>query len=267
LPVSTTRLKIVKQKKQLVDRSAAAQKLYLDLMENVLVGSIYNDPPLPIFGSKTFDPTVRELGEDWPSNAYSMIGAKRMNNFRVLIERVISDGIEGDIMETGVWRGGACILARAVLAAYGVKNRKVILADSFEGLPPPDTENYPKDSGSRFHEYKELAITIDTVRENFRKFGLLDEQVVMLKGWFKDTMPLVVSKQIAVLRLDGDMYESTMTPLRALYDRVPSGGWVIVDDYNVVPECKAAIHDFFKERNLSTKLIEIDRIGVYFQKN
>ena len=158
-------------------------------------------------------------------------------------------------------------MARAVLAAYGVSDRNVILADSFEGLPLPDSKNYPKDSGSKFHKYKELAITLETVSENFRKFGLLDEQVIMLKGWFKDTMPLVMSKQIAVLRLDGDMYESTMTPLRALYDRVPSGGWVIVDDYNVVPECKAAIHDFFNEKKLAPKLIEIDRIGVYFQKN
>jgi hypothetical protein len=170
--------------------------LYLDLMESVLIGAVYEDPPLPIFGWKQFDPNIRNRGFDWPKNAFSMIGAARMRNFRV--KRVISGNVPGDIVETGVWRGGASILARAVLAAYGVQDRRVILADSFEGLPPPDKDRYPADEGSIFHEYSELAVSEDKVRSNFEKFRLFDDQVVLLNGWFKNTMPLVPSNRIAI---------------------------------------------------------------------
>lgn len=244
----------------------ALRALYLDLMEATLIGAIYEDPPIPIFDWKEFDPNVRNRGFDWPKNAFSMIGAARMRNFRVLIERVISDKIPGDIVETGVWRGGASILARAVLAAYGIQDRRVILADSFEGLPPPDKDRYPADAGSLFHQYQELAVSEDKVRSNFEKFRLFDEQVILLKGWFKNTMPLVPSDQIAILRLDGDLYESTILPLTHLYDKVPAGGWIIVDDYECVPACKLAVQDFLSERGLTPDIRPIDGVGVFFEK-
>ncbi len=252
----------VKTKQVVVDGT----QLYLDLMVKTLTGMIYGDPPIAIFGWKDFKPQDRESGRDWPSQAYSMVGEKRMNNFRVLVERVIQDKVPGDIIETGVWRGGACIMARAVLKAYGVNDRKVILADSFEGLPPPNEKTYPADKGATWHEMSPLAVSLEHVQENFKKFDFLDDQVVFLKGWFKDTMPLVESKKIAVLRLDGDMYESTITVLEALYDKVPIGGWVIVDDYDLVPACKQAVTDFLGHRKLSPRILPIDGIGVYFQK-
>lgn len=255
--------KIVKVK-AIVDGGA---KLYLDLMVKTLTGMIYGDRPISTFGWRQFKPLDRELGRDWPSQAYSMVGEKRMNNFRTLIERVIHESVPGDIVETGVWRGGACIMARAVLKAYGVTDRKVILADSFEGLPPPDGKTYPADKGATWHKMAPLAVSLEHVQENFRKFDFLDDQVVFLKGWFKDTMPLVESKKIAVLRLDGDMYESTITVLDALYDKVPAGGWVIVDDYDLVPACKQAVTDFLERRRLTPDILPIDGIGVYFQKN
>jgi hypothetical protein len=95
---------------------------------------------------------------------------------------------------------------------------------------------------------------------------LLDDQVIFVKGWFKDTMPLIKSKKIAVLRLDGDMYESTIDPLNHLFDRIPVGGYVIVDDYHVVPAAKKAVHDFLDRKKLKVELIEIDGVGVYFKK-
>ena len=171
---------------------------FSDDPESVGKDGEFGDPPLPIFGWKQFEPNIRNRGFDWPENAFSMIGAARMRNFRVLTERVISGSVPGDIVETGVWRGGASILARAVLAAYGVQDRRVILADSFEGLPPPDKDRYPADEGSIFHEYSELAVSEDKVRSNFEKFRLFDDQVVLLNGWFKNTMPLVPSNRIAI---------------------------------------------------------------------
>jgi hypothetical protein len=243
-----------------------ARKSYLDLMEATLIGAIHEDPPLEKFGWTHYDPAIRHVGLDWPRSALSMIGAARMHNFRYLIERAIFENIPGDIVETGVWRGGAGILARAVLKSHELTDRKVILADSFEGLPPPDGEKYPADKESHFHEFPELAISLEQVRSNFDRFGLLDEQVVFVKGWFKDTMKTMPTNQISVLRLDGDMYESTIDPLRHLFDRVSPGGWIIVDDYGVVDACKAAVTDFLDQRSLKVDPLPIDGFGVYFQK-
>jgi hypothetical protein len=237
----------------------------LDELEDLLTGYSAEDPPLsgspvPIEG---FKPEYRDRGLDWPSTALTMVGRRRLHNFRVLIERAIDERTPGDILEAGVWRGGASILARAVLASYGVTDRRVIAADSFEGLPPPSEE---LDGRFRFRSLPELAVSLDDVRANFDRFGLLDEQVVLLKGWFRDTMPLVDAEALAVLRLDGDMYESTIDPLVHLYDRVSPGGWVIVDDYNLFKGSKAAVRDFFSDRGVDPPLHDIDGVGVYFRK-
>jgi hypothetical protein len=259
---------------------------YLDLMERVLAGVIIEDPPILTEEYKGFyryvaksmgapiepdDDNIaqyrypwREEGMDTPSLALTMIGIKRLHNFRTLILKAIEDGVGGDILEAGVWRGGASILARAILRAVGDTTRRVILADSFEGLPPPDPA-FPLDASSNLHEHRELAISLQTVQTNFAKFDLLDDRVVFLKGWFRDTMLTAPVTNLAVLRLDGDMYESTLDPLTHLFDKVSPGGWVIVDDYFLAP-CKAAVSDFLGTRGLKPEIIPIDRMGVFFQK-
>jgi O-methyltransferase len=242
-------------------------KDYLDLVEDCITGSIYNDPPMKIWdSSEGFDPQTREYGWDWPSKAHTMIGRKRLHNLRILTEMVLMHGIHGDIVETGVWRGGACILARAVIRAYDDKSRSVWLADSFEGLPRPKAELYPADQADQFHEYKELAVSVNEVRANFKKYGLLDERVKFIIGWFDETLPSTKIEEIAILRLDGDMYESTIVALNNLYAKVTIGGYVIVDDYHVVKGCKQAIHDFLDREGLLPTLIEIDGVGIYWQK-
>ena len=140
------------------------------------------------------------------------------------------------------------------------------VADSFEGLPEPDGLNYPKDRGDTHHTYSELAVSLQTVQENFRKYALLDDQVRFLKGWFKDTLPTAPIEKLAILRLDGDMYESTMDGLKNLYAKLSRGGFLIVDDYGAVPACKDAVHDFRRDNKISEEIIEIDWGGVYWQK-
>jgi hypothetical protein len=247
--------------------SPEARARHLDELEDVLTGYSAEDPPLPTspLPIETFNPAYREEGLDWPSTALTMVGRRRLHNFRALIEQAIDEGIPGDILEAGVWRGGASILARAVLASYGVTDRRVIVADSFEGLPPPSDE-FPADADATFHTLPDLAVSLDEVRANFDRFGLLDEQVVFLEGWFRDTMPLVDAKALAVLRLDGDMYESTIVPLVHLYDRLSPGAWVIVDDYRLMAGCRKAVKDFLADRGSRPRLSRIDDIGVYFRK-
>jgi hypothetical protein len=240
---------------------------YLQLMLDCVTGSIYEDPPLKALGKESFDQRLREFGWDWPSVAHSMIGRRRMGNLRQLAEEVLFSRVPGDFIETGVWRGGACIYLRAVLAAYGVRDRRVWVADSFAGLPPPNEAAYPADAGDQFHTFAELTVSLEEVKHNFERYGLLDDQVVFLKGWFRDTLPGAPTGPLAILRMDGDMYESTMDALVNLYDRVSSGGYVIVDDYRVVEGCRKAVDEFRARLGLADAIVEIDGVGVYWRKS
>lgn len=241
------------------------RSLYLDLLQDCLSGFIYKDPSQFAGRQRAFDPQNREQGKDWPLLAHSMIGKKRLQNLRALCENILHEGVPGDFIETGVWRGGACILMRGILKAYGVKNRMVYAADSFAGLPRPD-DRYHADAGANWHEFSELAVSLDEVKANFAAYRLLDEQVVFLKGWFKDTLPDAPIQKLALLRLDGDMYESTMDAIKALYPRLSPGGYVIVDDYHTVPACKQAIYDYVSANGFSPVLQDIDGSAIYWRK-
>ncbi|MGC4007110.1 MAG: TylF/MycF/NovP-related O-methyltransferase [Pirellulales bacterium] len=110
-----------------------------------------------------------------------------------------------------------------------------------------------------------LKVSLEDVQNNIRRFGLLDEQVRFLQGWFENTLPQAPIQKLAILRLDGDMYSSTMDALTNLYHKVSPGGFVIVDDYGSWPACRAAISDFMKQRNIKVELRLIDSEGVYWQ--
>jgi hypothetical protein len=207
----------------------------------------------------------RQLGQNWPVQADTMIGLKRLDNIQFCVESVLNENIPGDLIETGVWRGGASIFMRAILAAYGATDRRVFVADSFEGLPEPDEEKYPLDKGDDLYTYRILAVSKEEVEQNFRKYDLLDEQVVFLKGWFKDTLPVAPIEKLAVMRLDGDLYESTMDALVNLYPKLSDGGYCIVDDY-ALKTCKPAVDDFRREHGITSTLHEIDWTGRYWRK-
>lgn len=207
----------------------------------------------------------RENGLGWPINGYTMIGTKRLNNIQFCIESVVENKVEGDFIETGVWRGGACIFAKALFNILD-PDRRVWVADSFEGLPKPNTVLYPEDAGDDLYSLEQLRISLDQVKENFKRFNLLDDKVEFLKGWFKDTLPTAPIDKLAVLRLDGDMYESTMDGLVNLYHYLSPGGFIIIDDYGTIPACKKAVHDFRDKNGITEEIINIDDSGYYWQK-
>ncbi len=209
----------------------------------------------------------RVLGSHWPVRAHTMIGLKRLDNIQFCVETVIKDRIPGDLIETGVWRGGACIFMRAILKAYEDATRTVWVADSFAGLPPPNAAAFQADAGDMHHTYSDfLAVSRQEVEENFRRYDLLDGQVRFLEGWFKDTLPKAPIDRLAVLRLDGDMYESTIQTLDALYDKLACGGYVIIDDYCLGP-CKQAVTDFRVRKRINDTIIDIDGTGVFWRKS
>jgi len=204
-----------------------------------------------------------QKGGFWPLFGYSMAGLPRLNNTQWCMEQAIMGNVPGDFIETGAWRGGMVILMRAVLEAYNVKDRKVWVADSFEGMPKPKNSSDGWDLSSISY----LNVSLEDVKQNFEKFGLLDEQVHFLKGWFCDTLPYAPIEKIAVLRLDGDLYSSTMDALKSLYHKVSNGGFVIVDDYNSWPACRAAVSDFLHDIGESPVIEKIDEEAVFWKVN
>ncbi len=213
-----------------------------------------------------FDPWLRESGSDWPMIALTMVGLKRLDNLQWCIEDVLRNNVPGDLIETGVWRGGCTILMRAVLAAHGDTSRCVWAADSFEGMPRPSAEK-DKESLIDLSDNEYLSASLEDVRANFARFGLLGDQVHFLKGWFQDTLVDAPIERLSILRLDCDLYGSTMLALNALYRRVQPGGYVIVDDYGSWRTSKAAVDEYRREHRITEPLRDIDGQGYYWQVN
>jgi len=205
----------------------------------------------------------RVLKKDQPM---TMIGKARLDNVEFCLKEVLKNDIPGDCVETGVWRGGATILMRAILKAYQNEDRQVWVVDSFQGLPAPNLKKYPADR-ELLSEQGTCFASLNTVMNNFASLNLLDNRVVFVKGWFSETLPPAPIEQIALLRLDGDLYESTMDVLNALYDKVTPGGYIIIDDYGHWKACKKAVTHFRKIRGIDDEIIKIDYTGVYWQKS
>jgi O-methyltransferase len=211
------------------------------------------------------DPVARAEGRDWPPTAETMIGTARLDNVLRCCLQALADDVPGDLIETGVWRGGTTILMRGVLEALGDTGRTVWVADSFEGLPVPDGDRYPADEGLDWSDVGVLKVDADAVRANFARYGLLDDRVRLLEGWFSDTLPDAPIEQLAVLRLDGDLYESTMDALVALEPKVSPGGFVIVDDYGGWEPCRAAVDEYRARNGITAPIHTVDWTGVWWR--
>ncbi len=262
--------------------------LYLNLMKRSLLNMIYGDKEVvytaprgllkqlifkairtggvEVVRPKKFDPERRLSGRDWPTDGQTMLSLQRLDNIQYCVETALTDDIPGDLIETGVWRGGAAIFMRALLKAHGVADRTVYVADSFAGLPPPDNAKYPQDADIPYHTMKELMISVEQVQGNFARYELLDDQVKFLKGWFRDTLPTAPMQKLAVMRLDGDMYESTLDGLNALYPKLSVGGFVIIDDYEMLEPCRQAVDDYRAQHGIQEKIETVDFAGAFWRR-
>ncbi len=274
------------------DRAAAT--LYLDLLQGALTRSLFDENLVPVDpGGTSLKARVaaamrraleprglvlarridsREAFLDSPPiqqirTAETLIGPVGLAHLRSCIEDVLDAGVEGDFIETGVWRGGAAIFMRGALAAYGDEERVVWAADSFAGLPHPAATLYPQDEGDdSWVEESWFEIPLETVKRNFERYGLLDERVRFLVGWFHETLPEAPIERLSLIRLDGDMYGSTMEALRFLYPKLSPGGYVIVDDY-WLPNCRAAVEDYRAEQGITEEPVWVDRSIAYWQRS
>ena len=280
---------------EITQRMVSTRDLYLDLLAKTLSFSLWPEPSWPLSRGNAQRPLARKIAVSLLSSALkrlnldivkrvdvrpehrengfvqplygeTMIGAKRLRNIRNCAEIILTENIPGDFIETGVWRGGACIFMRGILAAHGVSNRKVFVADSFEGLPPPDIERFPDDVGDRHYTFDSLRVSLDEVKRNFQKYGLLDDQVMFLEGFFANTLHSAPIDKLSLLRLDGDMYGSTMDALANLYSKLQPGGFCIVDDY-ALQGARKAVTDFRREHSIRAELVDIDQTGAFWRKS
>lgn len=259
---------------------------YLDLLKKALSASIYDQSRWrPVTQSDRTGARVRaaadllakrgyavsnrqgftreeiEDGRVWTDLGFTMVGMHRLNNVQFCVEDVLRRAVPGDLVETGVWKGGVTIFMRAVLKAHDDRDRVVWAADSFEGLPAPKDDS----DGADLSAVDELKISLDRVQDHFRRFDMLDERVRFLKGWFADTLPTAPIERIAVLRLDGDLYSSTMDALQNLYHKVSPGGYVIADDYFSWKSRRRAVQDFLAARGEKAEIRRVDWTGAYWQ--
>jgi hypothetical protein len=266
---------------------AEARDLYLDLVKRSVLNIPYVDVelnPIQPYGRlrsillqgfrragvqlahvRRGDYAKRIEGRDFSDVSHSMVSMRRLDNVQQCIEVILREEVPGDFIETGVMRGGTVIFMRAVLKAYGVEDRTVFAADSFEGLPAPNVERYPHDVDASWHLRPLTEVGVDFVKRNFERYGLLDSHVQFVKGWFRDSLATAPVERLSLLRLDGDLYESTIDALVPLYPKLSLGGFLIVDDYNL-PACRQAVHDYRTEHHIDDEIIPIDDAGVYWRK-
>jgi O-methyltransferase len=255
------------------------KNLKLEFLKRILTDTVYDDEIRNDFFNNSIVPSdtvierimekeidpQRNEGLDWPDRAHTMIGIKRLNNLHSCLDYIRTNKIEGDLIETGVWRGGACIFMKYYNDLYKM-NKKIFVADSFQGLPEPDLQKYPQDINDTHHQIDYLKVSLEEVKNNFNLYGVLDENVIFLKGWFKDTLeknPLI--KKLGLLRFDGDMYGSTIDVLESLYDKIVDNGILIIDDY-CLPNCLKAITDFRNVKDIKDEIEIVDKCGIFWYK-
>lgn len=203
---------------------------------------------------RVYDPELRFYGLDWPPHGLTMLGQFRLTNFQAAISEVIGNNVPGDIVELGVWRGGAMLVAAGFLADVQIK-RQLHLFDAFQKVPGYADGDF-------------LSVRKETVVESFKHFGLLNERIHFHTGLFKDTIPKFKSNDpIAVLRVDGNFYDSYQDAFYYLYEKVPIGGIVILDDVYNHPPVMQFWEDFKNDQGIVETLYRIDGGGAWFRKH
>jgi hypothetical protein len=207
--------------------------------------------------------TGREFARDVDDEARAIIRAVRpwtmTSNDKLwalilAVRYVVDNGIAGDVVECGVWRGGSMQAIALALAARGDTGRELHLFDTFEGMPPPTQEDVMRGGpsaeqllASRPQSHNVWAIAdLDDVRAGMARVDYPEERINYHRGMVEETVPGAAPERIALLRLDTDWYSSTKHELDHLYGRVPSGGVLILDDYGYWDGARRAVDEFLE---------------------
>ena len=251
-----------------IDRAA---DLYLRLLAKSLTGTLRDEEP-DHDNANVGSFVVQFTRHYMMGEAVTMLPLCRLDNIRDCIAEALADGVAGDVVEAGVWRGGGSIFMRGCLEALGGGERRSFVADSFEGLPEPDPDNAKETAfyrGDLMQQgYRKMAAGYEEVRDNFEAYDLLSDRVCFLKGWFSETLASAPIASLALMRLDGDYYSSTMDGLTALYPKLSPGGFAIIDDYgeDAWTDCRKAVDEYRSAHGVTAPMTAVDSKCVYWRK-
>jgi hypothetical protein len=162
-------------------------------------------------------------------------------------------GVPGDFIEAGVWRGGVIILMRALINAHEIAERRIFAADSFAGIPKNvRATNDPVDSWR-----DRWVASLDEVRRNIERFGLLDDRIAFVEGYFSDSLKTLAGERFALIRLDSDSYDSVEESLVRLYPLLSEGGVIIIDDWHLVG-CRTAVLNYRSRHGVKEEIKTYD---------
>ncbi|WP_420429862.1 TylF/MycF/NovP-related O-methyltransferase [Kordiimonas sp.] len=208
------------------------------------------DHPIPDIDN---DPLFSQIFN--AARPYSMTAKSAMFALYSAMNYVLDQNISGDFVECGVWRGGSSLLAGLILKKRGVTNRSLYLYDTFQGMTEPTKHDVDK-NGTSAHSMMEkfsdengwCYASVEDVTQTFRQQNF-QFPVNLIKGDVLKTIPKKQPKNISILRLDTDWYESTKCELENLYPKLSKGGVLIIDDYGHWAGARKAVDEYFLEVN------------------
>jgi O-methyltransferase len=207
----------------------------------------------------------RTAGMDWPLHGLTMVGLARLDDLQSCVESLVRDGVPGDLIEAGSWRGGASILIRATLDSLGAGERTLYVCDSFQGFPQVESPGNGYDLDADLAGVDFLAVPLAEVEDSFARLGV-QNGVSFVPGFFEDTLPQLTDRRWALIRLDGDTYEATRFSLETLYPGLAAGGYLVIDDYFQIDPCREAVDDFRREHGISEPIETIDWSGARWRR-
>lgn len=220
---------------------------------------------LGLNGDDFRDPIIQEQKK---ADRLTCVRAAALDTLLSCMQAVENEGVPGDFLEAGVWKGGVTIFMKAFLNSIGDETRKVYVADSFKGWPK--VENDPDASVCNNTDLPWIVISRSEVEDNFRRFNLLDDRVEFIEGFFHESLKNAPVEKLAILRLDSDLYESTKISLKELYPKLSVGGYVIIDDYGHFKSCDRAVLEFRETQGITDRMLkQYSRgggPGVYWKK-
>jgi hypothetical protein len=230
---------------------------YLDLLAKALTNYLYLGESRKVshyaaIMPETYSDSRWKIGKE--AIPHTLLHKAQLNNIEACIFSVVRDGIPGDIIEAGVFRGGAAIYMRAVLGVLGVTDRCVWLADTFAGIPRAERYTDVNDPVNDWDD--RWSADIDQVRNTFARYDMLDQQVRFLQGPFSTTLHPPPFGDLAVARLDADAYESTRDAIESIYPKLQPGGYIIIDDWHL-PSCRRAIMEYRKEHGINDEILGV----------
>ena len=208
---------------------------------------------------------------------YTMTSAERLWSLLNAVRYVIGEGIPGDIVECGVWRGGSMMAAAHELVSLEVSDRQIWLYDTFAGMTAPTAADVEAGTGVTAASMLDTTPVSDgnnvwcvagraDVEANMRSTGYPFEKLTFVEGDVSQTLLSCVPDSIALLRLDTDWYESTRSALEFLYPRLAVGGVCILDDYGHWEGARMAVDEYFTSHGPRPLMHPIDYSGRVFVK-